>query len=653
MTLGGLALAVGLLVDEGIVCLENIYAHVALGQATRRAALDATLETTAPRLLAMLCVLVMFTPALFMTGANKAMFLPLALAVGFAMASSYILSSTLVPVLAVWTLFAAHRASEGWFSTAQKRYAGALSWFARRRLFLVFAYFVSTGAIIFWIGKGLSGEIFPEVRAGELQVRLRAPAGTDIDGTETTLLKALKTIESAVGTENVEISLGFLGLHGSTYPINFLYLWNGGTEEGVLHVKLKYGTLPHLEKLKDTLRRQFMTDIPGVSVSFEPADLLSQVMSLGTPSPIEVAVSGPNLANNRSFAEKVREKLEALPTLRDVQFAQSFDYPTVEVAVDRERSGIIGPDMTHVSRALVPATWSSRFQVPSFWADPESGIGYQVQTQLPQRLVNTPEDIGDLPVMELNGKSVLLRNVARIAENTAMSQYDRYNMERTITIRANLAEEALSSAASRVARAVAELGKPPARVNVSLRGQIAPFQELQRGLQRGLVVAMVAVLLLLIANFQSLRLSLVVLSAIPAVLAGVALALWLTNNTISIQSFIGAIMGIGIAVANAILFVTFAERARIAGASAADASIEGARTRLRPILMTSAAMLCGMMPIALGLSDSTGQMAPLGCAVVGGLAAATIATLFILPSMFAVVQARVHRHGVSLEEPPE
>jgi multidrug efflux pump subunit AcrB len=226
-------------------------------------------------------------------------------------------------------------------------------------------------------------------------------------------------------------------------------------------------------------------------------------------------------------------------------------------------------------------------------------------------------------------------------------------MQRTITVRANLAEEALGSAASRVARAVAELGRPPARVNVALRGQIDPFHEMQKGLQRGLVVAVVAILLLLIANFQSLRLSLVVFSAIPAVLAGVALALWLTNNSVNIQSFVGAIMGIGIAVANAILFVTFAERARMAGASAADASIEGARTRLRPILMTSAAMLCGMMPIALGLRDSSGQMVPLGCAVVGGLAAATLATLFVLPTLFALVQARAHRRGASLEEPPE
>jgi multidrug efflux pump subunit AcrB len=342
--------------------------------------------------------------------------------------------------------------------------------------------------------------------------------------------------------------------------------------------------------------------------------------------------------------------LQTLPMLRDVQFAQSIDYPTVEVAVDRERAGILGADMTDVSRALVPATWSSRFQVANFWADPQTGIGYQAQTQLPQRLTSSLEDLGNLAVMQRHGQSVLLRNLARLSEGTALSQYDRYNMVRTITVRANIAGKSLSRAVREARTAVAELGALPARVNVAWRGQIAPLQEMQTALRRGLEVTVVVIFLLLMANFQSLRLSLVVLSVIPVVLAGAALALWVTNTTINIQSFIGTLMGVGVAVANAILLVTFAERARLAGAAAADAALEGARTRLRPILMTSAAMLSGMMPITLGVLDASGQMAPLGCAAVGGLAAATLATLFVLPILFALVQARAHRRGVSLVE---
>lgn len=649
MSLGGLTLAVGILVDEATVCLENLHVHLERGCPAAWAALDAARETTGPRLLAMLCVLVMFTPALFMTGAAKAMFLPLALAVGFAMAASYLLSSTLVPVLTVWGS-RAHTSPSGaaGFAWLQKGYSHLLRKVARRRRWLIVAYLTGAGAIIIPIGGRLGREIFPPVESGELQVRLRAPAGTDIDGTEAVFLKALEIIKTAVGPENVKISLGFVGLHGSTYPINFLYLWNGGTEEGVLQVQLKNGAHKRVEDLKDELRGTFAAQIPGVDFSFEPADIVSRVMSLGAATPIEVAVSGPNLAANRAFAEKVRGKLAGISTLRDVQFAQSLDYPTVEVAVDRERSGIIGPTMAQVSRALAPATWSSRFEVPNYWADPKSGIAYQVQVQIPQRLMKSLEDVGDLPVIETTGKPVLLRNLGHISEGTETSQYDRYNMQRTLTVRANIHGEDLSSAAQRVTRAVEELGTPP-RVNVILRGQIGPLREMQDGLRLGLAVAVVAIFLLLAASFQSLRLSLIVVSTVPAALAGAAFALWLTNTTLNIQSCIGAIMATCVAMANAILLVSFAERSRMGGATAADAAMEGARGRLRPILMTSAAMIAGMMPVALGMSDGSGQMAPLGRAVVGGLASATMATLFVLPSLFALVQARSLRRTASLD----
>jgi multidrug efflux pump subunit AcrB len=649
MTLGGLSLAVGILVDEATVCLENIHVHRARGSTAARAALEATTETTAPRLLAMLCVLVMFTPALFMTGAARSLFLPLALAVGFAMGASYLLSSTLVPVLTVWASRLNENPARNWFAPWQARYGRILEHASRLRGWIVFAYLGGAAAIIVVIGGRLGAEIFPRVTADELQVRLRAPAGTDIDGTEAVFLKAQRIIENTVGSNNVDISLGFIGLHGSAYPINFLYLWNGGTEEGVLHVQLKPGARASNERLRDELRREFAAKIPDVSFSFEPADLVSQVMTLGAPMPIEVAVSGPSLANNRAFAEKVREKLTCIPSLRDVDFSQSLDYPTVEVAVDRERAGIIGADMMDVSRALVPATWSSRFESPNYWAEPASGVGYQVQAQIPQRIMNTLEDVGDLPVVELHGKPVLLRNLARISEGTRMSQYDRYNMQRTITVRANVASEALSRAAARVTNAVQELGAPPTRVSVQLRGQIGPMAEMQDAFERGLAIAVVAIFLLLVANFQSLKLSLVVVSTVPAVLAGVGLVLWLTNTTINLESFMGTIVGVGVAVANAILLVTFAERSRMNGATAADAALEGAGSRLRPILMTSAAMIAGMMPVALGFSDRSGQMAPLGCAVIGGLAAATVATLFVLPSIFALVQARSHRRDVALD----
>jgi multidrug efflux pump subunit AcrB len=446
----------------------------------------------------------------------------------------------------------------------------------------------------------------------------------------------------------VQLSLGFVGLHGSSYPINYLYLWSGGTEEGVLQIELAEGATRHIEDLKNELRQQFSAQIPNVSFSFEPADLISRVTSMGESTPIEVDVSGPNISSDRAFADKIKAKLEAIPALDDVQYAQSLDYPTVEVKVDRERAGIIGPSMAQVSRALGPATWSSRFEIPNYWADPNTGIAYQVQTQIPQRFMTSLEDVGNLPIMEAGMKSILLRNLGHISQGTEMSQYDRYNMQRTLTVRANIADGDLGSAARRTAKAISELGKPPARVSVTMRGQVAAMAEMLKGLQQGLIIAIAAIFLLLAANFQSLKLSIIVMSTAPAALAGVALALWLTHTTINLDSFMGAIMALGVAVANAILLVTFAERARVNGATAAEAAEEGARSRLRPILMTSLAMIAGMLPVAIGLGDADKQMVPLGRAVIGGLGAATLATLFVLPAVFAHVQKNSSRNGVSL-----
>jgi multidrug efflux pump subunit AcrB len=649
MTLGGLALAVGILVDTTTVCMENIHVHLARGQSIARAALDATAETTGPRLLAMLCILVMFTPALFMTGAAKAMFLPLALAVGFAMAASYFLSSTLVPVLMVWMSRAYKKglSGSGW-KLWQSRYSSALRKLERRHGYLIIAYLCITIAVIAGIGGLLGAEIFPRAESNELQLRLRAAPGTSIDGTETALLQALDIIKTAVGPQNVQLSLGFVGLHGSSYPINYLYLWSGGTEEGVLQIELAEGATRHIEDLKNELRQQFSAQIPNVSFSFEPADLISRVTSMGESTPIEVDVSGPNISSDRAFADKIKAKLEAIPALDDVQYAQSLDYPTVEVKVDRERAGIIGPSMAQVSRALGPATWSSRFEIPNYWADPNTGIAYQVQTQIPQRFMTSLEDVGNLPVMEAGMKSILLRNLGHISQGTEMSQYDRYNMQRTLTVRANIADGDLGSAARRTAKAISELGKPPARVSVTMRGQVAAMAEMLKGLQQGLIIAIAAIFLLLAANFQSLKLSIIVMSTAPAALAGVALALWLTHTTINLDSFMGAIMALGVAVANAILLVTFAERARMRGATAAEAAKEGARSRLRPILMTSLAMIAGMLPVAIGLGNADKQMVPLGRAVIGGLGAATLATLFVLPAVFARVQKNSSRSSVSL-----
>jgi multidrug efflux pump subunit AcrB len=654
MTLGGLALAIGVLVDMSTVVIENIHTHMSSGKRAARAVVDSGREVALPLLIAMLCVLAVFVPALFMDGAARAMFLPLSLAVGFAMVVSYVLSSTLVPILSVWFLrghaqpaAGAPRAAEG-FARFQHGYAKVVESLVQVRWLVAGAYAAASVAVIVLLGSSLGTEIFPKVDTGQLQVRLRAPTGTRVDGTEQVALEALDIIENEVGADNVAITLAFLGVHAPNYPINLIYLWNGGSEEGVLQVQLKSGTGVDTELLKERLRALFAERLPGTSFSFEPSDIVSQVMSLGAPTPIEVAVSGPSLAANREFATRVRERLAQIPSLRDVQFGQSLDYPILSVHVSRERAGLMGVEMAEISRSLVAATSSSRFVVPNYWADPNSGVAYQIQVQIPQATMNSVEELENIPVAFSNGQPVLLRSVGSVTEGTTPGQYERYNMERMITVTANLDGD-LGTVAEEVRAALAELGTPPPRVSVALRGQVVPMEQMLGGLQSGLLLAVVVIFLLLTANFQSLKLALVVVSTTPAAIAGVALALAVTGTTLNVQSFMGAITSIGVAVANAILLVTFAERSRVAGATAAAAAVDGAQSRLRPILMTSSAMIAGMLPLAIGFGEGGEQTAPLGRAVVGGLVTATFATLLVLPAVFAIVQGRSHRRSISLD----
>jgi multidrug efflux pump subunit AcrB len=656
MTLGGLALAVGILVDMATVAIENIHTHLSRGKGVPRAVADSGREVAAPLLIAVLCVLAVFVPSFFMQGAARALFVPLALAVGFAMAAAYILASTLVPVIAVWLLRPQHQATDSAATAGQHGFAAFQARFGRvvagavaRRGLTVAAYLFVAIAVTGLLAPRLGTDIFPKVDAGQLQVRLRAPSGTQIAGTERDALKTLDLIGDAVGVQNVAITLAFVGVHASAYPINFIYLWNGGPEESVVQVQLKPGTAVHMDELKERLRRTFAEQMPDVSFSFEPSDIISRVMSFGSATPVEVAISGSDLAADRAFAEKVRDKARAIPALRDVQFGQSLDYPTVDVNVDRQKAGLMGVRMADVSRSLVTATSSSRFVVPNYWADPNSGVAYQIQVQVPQAKMDSLEQARNVPILNRGGQTLLLRDVATVTEGTAVGQYERYNMQRMITVTANIANADLGSVATQLSRAIADLGTPPAGVNVAVRGQIAPMKEMLGGLQTGLVLAIVAIFLLLTANFQSMRLALIVVATTPAVITGAVIALWSTRTTLNIQSFMGAIMAVGIAVANALLLVTFAERSRMNGATAADAAIEGARSRLRPILMTSLAMIAGMVPMALGLGEGGQQSAPLGRAVIGGLALATLATLLALPAVYALVQGRADRQSPSLD----
>jgi multidrug efflux pump subunit AcrB len=649
MTLGGLALAVGILVDEATVTVENIHTHLGQGQPLAVAALEATRDTALPRLLAMLCILAVFTPAFFMVGAARALFQPLALAVGFSMVASYLLSSTLVPILSIWFMRGHEKEihASSFMSRLQRAYTSVLRPVIAARWLLVIVYLVAASVVIWLIGSHLGIEIFPPSDSGQFALRFRAPTGTRVENTEALALKVLEVIKREAGPENVVLTMGLVGVHAPNYPVNLIHLWNGGPEEAWLAVQLKRGSL-RVEPLKERLRGVFARELPSLRVSFEPSDIVSRVMSFGSDTPITVAVSGPDLAVSRAHAVKIFEKLREISALRDLQIVQANDYPTVDVNVNREKAGLMGVQMSDVTRSLVAATTSSRFTTANYWADAKTGVSYNLQVQLPQKTISI-EDLQNVPIAGKRGDPLLLRNLAGVTRGTAIGQYERYNMARVISITANIHGSDLGTVAAEIERKLAEIGEPPAKTNVALRGQIVPLRELLGGFRSGLVVAVIVIFLLLAANFQSVQLSLAVVSTLPAVLAGVVLMLWLTRTTLNIQSGTGAIMALGVAVANAILLVTFAERVRLGGADARQAAAEGATGRLRPIMMTSCAMFAGMLPMALGFGEGGDQSAPLGRAVIGGLLAATLATLFILPSVFAILRGRAGRVSSSLD----
>ena len=682
MTLGGLALAVGILVDEATVEVENIHTQMGKTDSMALAVLRGNSETAVPRLLAMLSILAVFIPSFFMVGAARALFVPLSLAVGFAMIASYLLSSTFVPVLSVWLLRKHHAKREVPIVAGRGLLAGGfldlLSFTTRWRWIFVPAYLVAASLAVVLLGGLLGTEIFPQVDAGQFQFRLRAPTGTRIEQTEAITREALDVIGKEVGPENVLISLGYVGVVPPSYPINSVYLWTGGPEEAVMRVALKRGVV-RVEALKRKLRDQLPAHLQewvtrkwiaeGESVgwvqrrvqdlrlSFEPADIVNEVMSFGSPTPVEVVVSGPKMADNRVYADKVYKSLAGVRSLRDLQYGQALDYPTVDVTIDREKAAVTGVTSEEVARSLVAATSSSRFVVPNYWRDPGSGVGYQVQVEIPQALMRSATDVETVPVKTNSSSTpLLLRDVALVKEGTMPGALDRYNMRRLVSMTANIEGEDLGRVAGHIREALAAVKEsltPQAQehfkaVAVDVRGQVTPMQEMFRGLAFGLVVAVVVIFLMLTAYFQSIRLALTAVAAVPAVLLGVVLTLLLTGTTLNLQSFMGAIMAVGVAVANAILLVTFAERARHEGTSAVEAGVEGARSRVRAILMTSLAMIAGMVPMALGLGDGGDQTAPLGRAVIGGLLASTIATLGVLPAVFALFMGGSSTQSVSL-----
>jgi len=640
MTLGGLALAVGVLVDEATVEIENIHTQLLPGVSRAKAVLEACRRTVIARLLSMLCVLAVFVPSFFMKGVGRQLFVPLSLAVGFAMIASYLLSSTLVPVFATWMMKESHRREEleGAFGRLRARYVRLLEAVLRHRWPVILTYLGVSAVILLMAIPRLGTEIFPDVNGPVLRMRLKAPIGTRIEETEPMVLHALDLISKTIGKQNVAITSDYVGVQPSSYPVNLIHLFTSGPEEALVQVQLRPGH-PEDERLREDLRTAFSKELPNLKLSFEAGDIISQVMSFGSPTPVQIDVQGVDLDQNYAYLAKVETELHKLSFLRDIAVVQPQKYPTVEVNIDRQYAGQFGLTMADVTASLIPATGSSRFTAPNYWRDPRTGNAFQLQVQIPPNRAQGLPALSSLPLMRDGLSQPQLDQVASLQYGTMPEMIERLSGQRVVSLTANLHGITLGEAQKKIQSALRNMAAPPKGSTVSVRGEVPALEETISGLQIGLLLAIASIFLLLMANFQSLRLPLAILSTMPGVLCGVVLMLLVTGTTLNIQSFMGAIMAVGISVANSILLVSFAEQARhVENAEAAART--GAIGRLRAILMTATAMIFGMIPMAIGFGEGGAQTAPLGRAVIGGLIFSTFTTLAVLPAIYALLQRR-------------
>ncbi|HET6254125.1 MAG TPA: efflux RND transporter permease subunit [Puia sp.] len=680
MTLSGLALAIGILVDQATVTIENIHQHLEMGKTIRKAVLDACSEISFPLLLILMCILAVFAPAFVMAGVPRAMFLPLSLSIAFAMIVSFVAAQTLVPVVSVWLLKAErfqyhheqkhahaglaldhseasevelhrakdriHKEENDYFQRLKNALASRLEkWMPKRKLIVGIYLLTALGAAAccyLAVGK----DLLPKTNNGQLQLRLREPDGTRLEVTEGTTKAVLGLIDSAVHG-HVAISSAYVGLVPSNFGTSNLYIFNSGTHESVIQIDIDDSYKVNIEDLKEELRKIILQHYPALKISFEPIELTEKIMAQGASTPIEVRVAGKNMDDIKSYATRLVGKLESIPFLRDVQIAQPLNFPTVDITVDRNKLALMGLSIDNVSKSITDVTSSSRYTNKNLWLDDKAAYTYQTQVQVPEYIMNSVDQLESVSLVPGQMRPVL-SDVATIRIDTLPGEYDRSGPRRFVTVSANIYKMDLGRATAAVQKAIKEMGAPPTGLVAEIKGMSSLLTETLDSLQSGLLAAIVVILLLLAANYQSFGLSISVLATVPAVLLGAMLLLLATGATLNLQSYMGLIMAVGVSVANAILIVTNAEKLRLEYKDPFKAAVVAASIRMRPILMTSLAMIAGMIPMASGLGEAGDQSAPLGRAVIGGLAASTFAALFIVPLVYGWIRQKSSFNPVSL-----
>jgi multidrug efflux pump subunit AcrB len=676
MTLSGLSLAIGILVDESTVTIENIHQHFDMGKPKALAIWDACKEIAFPKLLILFCILAVFAPAFTMTGIPGALFLPLSLAIGFAMIISYLLAQTFVPIMANWIMknkhekkdFAmdddkdeaaqkeetvkklseSHGKEDSKFDKFRVWFLGVIDRMMPARKIIVSVYIVVAFGLAFLLFSIIGRDVLPKVNSGTFQVRLRGADGTRLERTETSTIQALHVLEGLVGKKNIAITSTMVGSHPSSFSTNPIYLFMAGPQEAVMQVQLAEGYKVNLDELKERFRDSMKKALPDVTLSFEPIELTDKILSQGSPTPIEIAFTSKNKKQNVIYADKIIAKLNKINYLRDVQIAQSYKYPAIDINIDRTRAAELGVSISDISRTLTASTSSSRLTEKNVWIDEKAGLSYQVQVEVPEYQMASLNDIREIPVLA-NAPRPVLSDVADIKVDTTYGENDDIGAVPTLSVTANLNNKDLGTATTDVQKAIASLGKLPRGLTVELRGMSQTLTDTLNSLQTGLLVAILVIYLMLAANFQSFKVSFVVLSTVPAVLFGSLFLVKITGATLNLQSYMGMIMSVGVSISNAVLLITNAEELRKHNGDALKSAREAVAIRVRPILMTSLAMIVGMIPMASGLGEGGDQTSPLGRAVIGGLLASTFAALFILPLVFAWVQGNTTIDSVSLD----
>jgi multidrug efflux pump subunit AcrB len=649
MTLGGLALAVGILVDDATVEIENIHRNRHMGKPLVRAILDGAQQIAVPTFVATLSICIVFVPVIFLTGTAKFLFTPLALAVVFAMMASYMLSRTVVPTMAHYLLpnekesgaiWRVHEGFNWFFEKVKDRYAAALDWALGHRLVVLGSFLVFVG-FSGWLATQVGEDFFPEVDAGQFRMHVRAPAGSRIEQTEALFAEVEQVIREVVPARELDSILDNIGL--PVIGVNLAYSDGAtiGRFDGEILVSLKERSVPTKEYVS-RLRRELNRRFPNAEFFFLPANIINQILNFGKPAPFDIQVVARSREVGLQLAREIESRVKRIPGAVDVHLHQVPNYPDIEVNVDRAKAEMLGLTQRDVANSLLVSLSSSGQTQPNFWLDPRNGVSYQVTAQTPQNRIETLDDIIRTPITPPGGGNTsLLANLASVKRGTSMAVVNHYNVQPTYDVYANVENTDVGSVQRQVNQILNEMRpKLPKGVQLDLRGQVETMNSSFIRLGAGLIFAVLLVYMLMVVNFQSWLDPFIILMALPGALAGIVWMLFVTQTTFNVPSLMGAIMSIGVGVANSILLVTFANDLRPMGLNSREAALEAGTTRLRPVIMTAAAMITGMLPMSLGLGEGGEQNAPLGRAVIGGLLMATMATLFVVPLIYSTLRKK-------------